>query len=71
MLKIINLINLFLFVFRIPLSYGDFDREIYAAAYQRRRMYRAANVPVVVNDTAESQQSSKSKVNQNSACTIQ
>jgi len=27
--------------FRVPLSYGDFDRQVYAAGYQKRKMFRA------------------------------
>jgi len=29
---------------RVPLSYGEFDRQIYAAGYQKRQMFRACDV---------------------------
>ncbi|CAF0870003.1 unnamed protein product [Brachionus calyciflorus] len=29
---------------KVPLSYGEFDRQIYAAGYQRRQMFRAHDV---------------------------
>lgn len=45
---------------RVPLSYGDFDREVYAAGYQKRKMFRALDVGF------ESDKSSK-----NSPCVIQ
>jgi hypothetical protein len=34
----------FIFLNRVPLSYGDFDRQIYAAGYQKRQMFRACDV---------------------------
>ncbi len=33
-----------LYLYRIPLSYGDFDRQVYAAGYQKRQMFRACEV---------------------------
>ena len=35
---------------KIPLSFGDFDRQVYAAGYQKRQMFRACDVAFPVKN---------------------
>jgi hypothetical protein len=31
-------------IYRVPLSFGNFDRDVYIAGYKKRQMYRALDV---------------------------